>query len=77
MAASVPRVTVLDWFLAGRFAKQEQFWVESQKERVTEVMKALNPLLQYVINIIQSKEIIKRKKSRKSWRAKLFSANLR
>lgn len=76
MAASVPRVIVLDWLLAERLAKQEYFWVEAQKEHVTEVIKALNLLSHYVINIIQSKEIIMRKKSRKSWSAKLFSANL-
>lgn len=76
MVASVPRVIVPDWLLAERLAKQEEFWGEAQKEHVTEVIKALNLLSQYVINIIQSKEIITHKKSRKSWCAKLFSANL-
>lgn len=76
MAASVPRVIVPRWLLAERLAKQEQFWVEAQKEHVTEVIKALNLLSQYVINIVQSKEIIMPKKSGKSWCAKLFPANL-
>ena len=40
--------------------------MEAQKEHVTEVIKALNLLSQYVINIVQSKEIIKPKKSGKS-----------
>lgn len=32
--------------------------MEAQKEHVTEVIKALNLLSQYVINIVQSKEIL-------------------